>query len=442
MALPQGLDYNNSIKANSKVAGSYMMEVQPSNSRTFNMSSQCILEIPTRERTYADLESSTLTMTVVNGSGHTIELDTTVAGMIQRVTTRMSGSVISDIVDYNKLYNLLLDVQTSKEQRCSSMAIQSGNSNGEVVVCDSTGAVPTDSSPFSNITLPGLGTARKGKTVATTESDTFSHSLVGGLFSANRYIPLEMASSIELSLYFDTAVRAFVTNAGVSDSDITIKDVKLQFQVVELDPSTDAMVKGSGYDFMLQDWSSSLSTIESTATTHSVILPARYSKLKSLYHLFFDQGVTNDATTPSQSQRSRGRLGASSTGGELVEYSCFIAGKRFPQIPLTKANFFSKLLESFHVSPYDVHNISMSQKEWEHHRGLGAGVRGGFAVAQDLESIRNKGDSILAAMSTQGATVQPIFTFDTAPLGNMTAVHFAHFDVLCRIQDGLLQIST
>ena len=70
MALPQGLDYNNSIKANSKVAGSYMMEVQPSNSRTFNMSSQCILEIPTRERTYADLESSTLTMTVVNGKQH------------------------------------------------------------------------------------------------------------------------------------------------------------------------------------------------------------------------------------------------------------------------------------------------------------------------------------------------------------------------------------
>ena len=256
-----------------------------------------------------------------------------------------------------------------------------------------------------------------------------------------------MASSIELSLYFDTAVRAFVTNANVTDSDITIKDVKLQFQVVELDPSTDAMVKGSGYDFMLQDWSSSLSTIESTATTHSVILPARYSKLKSLYHLFFDQGVTNTATDPSQSQRSRGHLGGqgsgeSASGGELVEYSCFIAGKRYPQIPLTKANFFSKLLESFHVSPYDVHNISLSQAEWEHKRGLGAGVRGGFAVAQDLESIRNKGDSILAAMSTQGATVQPIFTFDSPPKANMTAVHFAHFDVLCRIQDGLLQIST
>ena len=454
MALPLGLDYNNSIKATSAVANAYQLEVQPTNAREFNMSSQIIMQIPCRERVYADLASSKLSFDIHNGDGHAIRLDSQAGCVFDRVDTKIAGSVISSIQQYGQLSNFIYDCQMSKQQRTGAFSIESGNGDGGVIVTSNTGD-QTTGQPFINVTLPGTGTARVGKTITHTNNKTLSvsHSLLGGVFSSNRFVPLNLASELELNLYLNTAARAFISNANITDHEVTIRNVKLSMMVVELDARTDAAVSSSGYEFMMSDFSTSLSTVEATATQHSVIIPARYSMLKSLYHLPVAQSETTAAASASQTMRSRGKLIASDatppaySGGTIQEYYVSIGGVNYPTVHQTNTNFFSKLMESFHVSPYDQHNVSFDPNEWLADTGLISNTLQGnpaFAIGMDLETVRNKGDSILSGLRTTQSVVQPHFIFDAAPGANMQMTHIAHFDVLARVdpQTKLIQIST
>ena len=92
MALPLGLDYNNSIKATSAVANAYQLEVQPTNAREFNMSSQIIMQIPCRERVYADLASSKLSFDIHNGDGRIEPLVTDGESLGPHLRLLISGS--------------------------------------------------------------------------------------------------------------------------------------------------------------------------------------------------------------------------------------------------------------------------------------------------------------------------------------------------------------
>jgi len=161
MALPVGLDYNSSIKSTSAVANTYQLQVEPTNAREFNMSSQIILQVPTRARCYADLASSKISFDVVNADGHSVALDTQAGCVFDRVDTKIAGSVLSSIQNYGLLSNFVYDCQMSKEQRTGSFAIESGNDNGARTLTTNTGTVAADAvTTFTTVRLEGVGSAR------------------------------------------------------------------------------------------------------------------------------------------------------------------------------------------------------------------------------------------------------------------------------------------
>ena len=155
------------------------------------------------------------------------------------------------------------------------------------------------------------------------------------------------------------------------------------------------------------NYATSRSTLETTATAHTVTLPFRYSKLKSVWHLFQRQGDLLDHTKASQTKR----LGIEDLN--FSEYYLNIAGSKLPAMNVGQFNVFEKLMQSLGVSGYDSHQISVSDTESK---------SDAFAIGLDLEAVRNKGDTLMSGASTIDSSVAPVFSFSAARAGGIADV--------------------
>ena len=340
MSLPSGINFLDQ-KMDSAVVDSQLVEIQPTNGRTFNCGSQIILELPNRPFSFYDLESSTLSMNVANGdTTHAVAFDSTLASLINRMQVTNAGSVLSDVVDYNKVHAFVMDYQTSREERATRLAITSGNA----VPVDTLAATTTGDAAAKAVALAAGGTAilkgsaRLGESIAADANKNFSTQLIGSIFSSNKYINAGLASPLTINLFMEEAKKAFVGDTNLADSDITITDVKLQFQSIRVEPGVYNQIASQGFTYQCEDYATSRSTIETSATAHTVTLPFRYSKLKSVYHLFFDQANLTDAAKLSQTER----LGI--TDLKFSEYYLNIAGSKFPAMNIATFNVFEKLM--------------------------------------------------------------------------------------------------
>ena len=434
MSLPDGINYN-AQKMDSAVVDSQLVEIQPMNGRTFNCGSQIILELPNRAFSFYDLESSTLSMSVQNNDGTTVAFDSTLASLINRMQVINAGSVLSDVVDYNKVHAFMMDYQTSREERITRLAVTSGNA-----VPIDTLAVPTGANDAQKTaaviaggTVINKGSARLGETLANGGGKkNFSTQLIGSIFSSNKYINAGLASPLTINLFMEEAKKAFKGATDVVDSDIVITDVKLQFQSIRVEPGVYNQIASQGFTYQCEDYATSRSTIETSATAHTVTLPFRYSKLKSVYHLFFKQADLIKGDKRSQTAR------VSLDDLKFQEYYLNIAGSKFPAMNVAGFNVFEKLMQSLGVSGYDSHQISVSDVE----------AKGeAFAVGLDLEAVRNKGDTLMSGASTIDSSVAPVFTFSAARAtdpGAIAVIHVATYDSLIQMDPAtrLLVLST
>jgi len=434
MSLPSGINYTEQ-KMDSAVVDSQLVEIQPMNGRTFNCQSQLILELPNRPFSFYDLESSTLSMSVQNNDTVAVAFDSTLASLIQRMQITNAGSVLSDVVDYNKVHGFMMDYQTSREERATRLAITSGN------------AVPVDKLLAKNggagdLTAASLlaaanggtfqvakGSARLGESIAAGAKKNFSTQLIGSIFSSNKYINAGLASPLTINLFLEEAAKAFVGDASITNANIVITDVKLQFQSIRVEPGVYNQIASQGFTYQCEDYATSRSTIEAAATAHTVTLPFRYSKLKSVYHLFFNQA---NLTIPNKRSQTE-RLGIDELNFD--EYYLNIAGSKFPAMNVAKFNVFEKLMQSLGVSGYDSHQISVSDVEAEGEA---------FAIGLDLEAVRNKGDTLMSGASTIDSSVAPVFTFSDDRTPVVAVIHVATYDSLIQMDPAtrLLVLST
>ena len=441
MSLPDGINYN-AQKMDSAVVDSQLVEIQPMNGRTFSCQSQLILELPNRPFSFYDLESSTLSMNIENGDGAAIAFDSTLASLINRMQITNAGSVLSDVVDYNKVHAFMMDYQTSREERATRLAITSGNAvpidtcvipaiaaRAEVAANAVGPAITAVAAVTQNVVK---GSARLGESIAAGAKKNFSTQLIGSIFSSNKYINAGLASPLTINLFLEEAGKAFKGTDGLADSDIVITDVKLQFQSIRVEPGVYNQIASQGFTYQCEDYSTSRSTLEQTATAHTVTLPFRYSKLKSVYHLFFKQANLVDTEEKSQT----GRVGIDAL--HFKEYYLNIAGSKFPAMNVAEFNVFEKLMQSLGVSGYDSHQISVSDVE----------AKGeAFAIGLDLEAVRNKGDTLMSGASTIDSSVAPVFTFTqgrAADPGVVAVIHVATYDSLIQMDPAtrLLVLST
>ena len=441
MSLPDGINYN-AQKMDSAVVDSQLVEIQPMNGRSFSCQSQLILELPNRPFSFYDLESSTLSMNITNGDGAAVSFDSTLASLINRMQITNAGSVLSDVVDYNKVHAFMMDYQTSREERTTRLAITSGNAVPiDTCVIPGTparGVIAANAegpaiAAVANLTQTIVkGSARLGESIAAGATKNFSTQLIGSIFSSNKYINAGLASPLTINLFLEEAKKAFKGDANLVDSNITITDVKLQFQSIRVEPGVYNQIASQGFTYQCEDYATSRSTIEQTATAHTITLPFRYSKLKSVYHLFFKQANLVDGTAKSQT----GRVGI--TDLKFKEYYLNIAGSKFPAMNVAEFNVFEKLMQSLGVSGYDSHQISVSDVE----------AKGeAFAIGLDLEAVRNKGDTLMSGASTIDSSVAPVFTFSAArenDPGVVAVIHVASYDSLIQMDPAtrLLVLST
>jgi hypothetical protein len=133
------------LKKSSGRGRSYRCSVQPTNAQTFAPGSTTILYIPCgRKSTFLDTQQSYIKFTLQNNdTNNTINVDGCAASLINRIDTFHASNPLESIIQYNVLYNFLMDFQTNSAQKmaCSNHMGFSNNNNLAMISSVASGAV-------------------------------------------------------------------------------------------------------------------------------------------------------------------------------------------------------------------------------------------------------------------------------------------------------------
>ena len=423
LGLPQGLNYN-AQKARAS-ARQRLISITPDSGTSFSMGQSVSFRLPTAQGQYIDTSTVQLQFSLTNNHG-TKHLKCSSSGscVIARKIERQA-QVISDIgPGYNQLVEILLDTQMGAQQRVSSNAITSGN--------DATHA-------------------RLGLSHAAGATKVYRIGLYGGLLGgASKYVPCNLSSSMVLELDLETAVRAFVWEAGttsLTDASVTLSNLELTYNTVELPAEMDRMLLASSpvQTVMIEDFQTTTTTMAAGATAHNTVLPFNKSSMKSYFAAMFLQSQSNTPTLSCINNRAR---------SQLTSFQVNIGGLMFPDKALTMVNnhaldhgavfFTNALLAVGHITPNEVHHTSMLLADWKTVTSTAAADPGSFFVGVDTDSFVGVSSGVYSGKNTLNTNFSPTYQFGAgAETGGLLFRHFCCFDSVVSIDSstGLISVS-
>lgn len=289
MSLPSSLDYTKILPIAAGNPRAMRRTFLPVNGQTFTAAGNNIVRIEISADQFWDPLHSYLRFDVTNGAqtcapdfggGH---------GFIRRLRLEQAGSIIMDCNRYDRLLaSILLPAQggydnlqhrsiTENSVAGNNSSLAVGVTTIPVAAANTTGALTTAPAPANDF-------------LAANATTSFSIPLVGGLFSQDKLVPLQLLSSSPLTIEIELApaVDAMISAAG-GNTDYTMSNVRYIAQLVETSPDVDAQVR------MVQEMSGGHIVLNSTDYTHfsgqvpanatgqvAINVPARRKSLKSL----------------------------------------------------------------------------------------------------------------------------------------------------------------
>ena len=234
-------------------------------------------------------------------------------------------------------------------------------------------------------------------------------SIFGAGWNGNKYIPLDrLNSDLILEITFDdfrngfkfwgkntsagapyTAANTFYSTAlpGVCNpanavNHITIQNVQLVCQLVELDSATLGAynsLHGSQIEIPVTQYRTYQTSMTAPLSSYSALVPARFQSVNALFHAFYDNVTVNSLTTGSNSWRTRAGLSSVAYRlGSLV----------YPPRPIscdgTGAEAFLELQKAIGaVSATKESSVAFLKNEWVVD-GFGNASNGAFMLGQEL----------------------------------------------------------
>jgi len=159
----------------------------------------------------------------------------------------------------------------------------------------------------------------------------------------------------------------------------------------------------------------------------NVLIPARYSSLKTLFTVIRETGKITTHTAASISGRSN-------IFGDFGQWYNSIGGKNMPSTPVkTNTEAAAELCKALHAFGAQNHTSLLSRATWTAAQG------GSYLIAQDLESQPHKSKLSESGINTLSTNTYLIGQH-TATFENQTIQTFVHYDAILLIQGGLASV--
>jgi len=289
MSLPSSMDYTKILPIAAGNPRAMRRTFLPVNGTSFTANGNNIIRIELSASQFWNAKDSYLRfkVTMNNAGGNDVGLDKGgLHGFLRRVRLEQAGSILFDCNRYDRLLSAILlpsqsnlsvqgDRSITEGQRYANTGTQ-GNLNQ--VLAAPTGAV--------------IGSQHNTATqIDNAGSFILSAPLVGGLFSQEKLVPLQLLSSSPLTIELELSPPddVGITNAGAAFVDYTIDDVAYVASLVDVAPEVDQQIR------MVQELSGGHIVLNSTDFTHftgnipanavgqqSINVPARRKSIKSI----------------------------------------------------------------------------------------------------------------------------------------------------------------
>jgi hypothetical protein len=392
---------------------------QPSyNKSSFNPGEVIMLNIPTGRRgSYLNTRMSYLKFRVTNTgtlAAHTIAADFNIASLFSRFELYHGSNLLEQIHEYGALVNLWHDMTGNVASHATTSNLLEGQNVGSSLRTGEAipgGAVAADNIPSRVFCIPLLS------------------GIVGVLQS--KYLPTGdmTAGDLRLELTLAEAVTAVVGAGAVPK--YTVSEVELMLEYTDLASDAARMVSQSnagGYMISFDSFANFASSLEVGAAGMNILIPARYSSLKTLFTI-----VRETAKITTHTERSiSGRTNLFGDGGSWY-YS--IGGKNIPSTPVkTNTEAAAELVKALHAFGAQSHTSMLTRASWIQARD------GTYIIAADLESLPHKSKLSEAGVNTLSTNTYLIGQFPAQTQQNQTIHTFAHYDGILVIQNGLASV--
>lgn len=299
MSLPSSIDYTKILPIAAGNPRAMRRTFLPINGQSFTAQGNNIVRIEISASQFWDPLHSYLRFNVTSGAqtcgadfggGH---------GFIRRLRLEQAGNIIMDCNRYDRLLaGILLPCQSGADSQAhrSLTEMQTyGNAPGAAGLNAPAGAGVVTGGYLTAVTSSNAQIAA----AATTQ---YTIPLVGGLFSQDKLVPLQLLSSAPLVIELELAPALdAMVSAGGGNNDYTMQDIRYIASLVDVSPDVDAQVK------MVQEMSGGHIVLNSTDYTHfngnlpanvtgqqAINVPARRKSMKSILFVGASQtGLTN-----------------------------------------------------------------------------------------------------------------------------------------------------
>ena len=396
-------------------------EIVPTNNGgSYTMNSQIIFDLPANlNNTFCDFQSSYIKATVNNGNAASHDVNFHGGGFpscIKQIVLELGGQTLFSCDNWNALYEMMLSLDTSTGFR------------------ENTGK-----------RLFGAGNDYIGEVVEDGDSHTVCFPLVlTPLVGASRYFPLIGRDRLRIRLILDTAARGLIlSNASVTDAEITITDVALVTYNLELGSDVMSMVaanSGGSFKMAMPSYQHHQASLSNSAT--SLVTTLGFS-MSSLNRILIAQQLQHvSATYNTIGNRSRLRLN---------RFFVTIGGVKYPMRDVQDLGVVST---STGAGSEPFAEALISQRAlcaWSHDSsietdggfailegtGAGTGTTGSFLIDLDLESQRVSGGEstlgLVAGVNCIGQVVQLTMEYAASATNDHVINVFGEHTILCSL---------
>jgi hypothetical protein len=379
------------------------------NGNSFTLEQVAEIQIPGNQmNTFMDWQSSYLKFTVTNNDGAAIELPGTggAYNLIQKIEVLSAGQTLCSIDNYNKLVNMLSDMQLSQDYKNDTGSLLAGMKYGEEAADMTTTSIAAAASQTFCLPLHGLP-----------------------MMSASKYWPLFVRDTIRVRITLASAANATV--GAATSAEVQISPIELVCLNVRLNDQAFAALENAvdgKFNIVTNDYRNATSSIAAADTTFVANVAYSYISLDRVLFGFFPD--ENTALADSNGGRDL---------RNLSEYSFSVNGKHYParKIRVSATNGAEPFAELINCSNAlaDVHQTgSLNRSE----RYLGNNIANTsdtttshFLAGINLEQVREHGaESLYSGISTLGGVSQIEGSFSAAgqacnleAFGNFTVVY-------------------
>ena len=309
--------------------------VGQANNQTYEPGGLIRLEIPTSPGTFLQCGTTTLkfdfNITCAGAVANVpvaatpylggVLFDSTAASLIRRIRVYSGSSLIEDIGEYSKIYELMKDA-TSSSAECETTGSIEGYPNAELQ--------QTDTLP--NTLLASANVRRQNTSVDYLQPTTgqlaaadnvayqFEIPIMSGTIGTMcpKWFPLGAAGAAPLRVEIElnsnnsgviqTVISQAVGGAGASASTWSVENVELHADIVQLDNNAMRLVDesvGGQYVVNTSSFRHSVANINAAVNSSSTILPFRFSSAKAFLSRLYSQASQLTLASPSQTGANR-----------------------------------------------------------------------------------------------------------------------------------------